>query len=504
MRRFLIAFIIAFIAGRAAASFPLEEQRIAAVMQTRLQDSLDRLFGAGRSAAAVSVTLATDPRVARRIEEALGGAKLGPSGRYEWTWGTNKSQRSRYVLPGLPDASTPKIQPGNLRMESAAALSKRTARLSVTVLLDETLPEDADGRATELVARTIEFNESRGDLLEVKRTPMPQPVQAPSGPVSSFFLWCCLLVFIAACAGVFWFVDRWMRTGGRPPSPEPKQLPAPPPPREPPPPLSDDVLSRVRAPFQIRSEDASKLFFILRKESSEDIALVLPHLLPPTRKALLAYFSEDEAARAIEASTRFRVVDPELIVLLKGELERRVSALHGGPDVAAGILDDADPQDRARIVSALERFEPAIAETLKGSNSPATQEVDPTTFDDLTVEPTSTETENTSPKAESDSFVDIMAPPDAEPEQPEDKTVKLESASFEEMMEAPKPETSQPVSFEGMGKIDVFDDTAPPPSEKKPDDEKDDDPPSGGGSTPFPDGSGTPPTPQLFLDEDPK
>ncbi len=121
----------------------------------------------------------------------------------------------------------------------------------------------------------------------------------------------------------------------------------------------------MRAPFQIDATDASKLFFLLRKESSEDIALVLPHLLPQTRRALLAYFSEDEAARAIEASTRFRVVDPELIVLLKAELERRVAALHGGPEVAAGLLDDAAPEDRTRILSALERFEPELAATIR-------------------------------------------------------------------------------------------------------------------------------------------
>ncbi|PCI39046.1 MAG: hypothetical protein COB53_03810, partial [Elusimicrobia bacterium] len=220
MRRFLIAFIIAFFAGRAAASFPLEEQRVAAAIQVRLQDSLDRVFGTGRSAATVSVSLTTDPRVARRIDDALGGARVGPSGRYEWTWGTKGlKSKSRYVLPGIADTAPQKISTGGLSIESAAALSKRTARLSVTVLLDDSLPRDSDGRATQLVARTIDFNESRGDMLEITRVPMPGPPTPPTGPVSALFLWCCLLVFVAACAGVFWFVDRWIRRGGFPPQP---------------------------------------------------------------------------------------------------------------------------------------------------------------------------------------------------------------------------------------------------------------------------------------------
>ncbi|PCI37493.1 MAG: hypothetical protein COB53_06460, partial [Elusimicrobia bacterium] len=200
-----------------------------------------------------------------------------------------------------------------------------------------------------------------------------------------------------------------------------------PPPQESPPQLGNDVLARVRAPFQIKSTDASKLFFILRKESSEDIALVLPHLYPDTRKAMLAYFSEDEAAQAIEASARFRVVDPELIVLLKAELERRVSALHGGPEVASRLLDDATPEDRERITAALKRFDPTSASSIKSA-----------------------------------------APPDLPP--------------------------------------DVFDDiAAPTPEEKRESNKKDDEEPpeSGGGSSPFGDGSGSPPAPQLFLDQDP-
>jgi hypothetical protein len=449
--RILLSIAVIFAAGRASASFPLEEQRVASVMEARLQDSLDRVFGSGRSAVSVFVSLKTDPRVARRVDEALGGAELGPSGRFEWTWGTKRGAKARrYVLPGIPDAKKASRSPSGLSVEAAAALAKRTSRLSVTVILDDSLPSGADARATELVARTVDLDQTRGDLLEVARSPMPKPATGAPGPVSAVFLWACLLVFAASAAAAFYFFERWLR---RPPAPAPvPALPAPRPrapekPREPPPPLPGDVLSRVRAPFQIPLSDASKLFFLLRKESAEDIALVLPHLLPPTRKALLAYFSEDEAARAVEASTRFRVVDPELIVLLKAELERRVAALHGGPEAAVRLLDDAEPQDRDRILKALERFEPHLARAFEGSERPAPASVPPVSgFEDLTA------------PAESPS------PPAFEEEPP-----------------------------------------APPPEEKK----DDDDPPrdagggsGGGGVGPFPDGSGAPPTPQLSHDED--
>ncbi|OIO05165.1 MAG: hypothetical protein AUJ52_14230 [Elusimicrobia bacterium CG1_02_63_36] len=367
MRRFLIAFAIAFLAGRALASFPLEEQRVASVMQARLQDSLDRVFGPGRSAANVVVTLATDPRVARRIDEALGAAALGPSGQFEWTWRSGgESKPHRFILPGLPDARDLPPAASGLSIEAAAELAKRASRVSVTVILDDSLPPSADGQATELVARSVDLDRTRGDLLQISRTPFPKPAPPPpSGPVSGAFLWSCLAAFVALFAATLLFLERRLFRGPRPPAAAPLPAPRPAPPVAPPPPLPGDVLSRVRAPFQIDATDASKLFFLLRKESSEDIALVLPHLLPQTRRALLAYFSEDEAARAIEASTRFRVVDPELIVLLKAELERRVAALHGGPEVAAGLLDDAAPEDRTRILSALERFEPELAATIR-------------------------------------------------------------------------------------------------------------------------------------------
>ena len=85
--------------------------------------------------------------------------------------------------------------------------------------------------------------------------------------------------------------------------------------------------------FVVRPDQVEALADMLHKEDPDNIALVVEHLETGVRAQLLAALPAGLANRVLATMGRVRYVEPEVILNLKEELERRLA---GSPSSLSG------------------------------------------------------------------------------------------------------------------------------------------------------------------------
>lgn len=370
-----------------------EEDRASSVLTARLQEVLDRRFGPGRAVAQASVRLTLSERgrawVGRLLAAPDGG---GGAPEFSWEW---RDPGGRFVLPGIPAepaapmggaadgaVKAPREQPpAGAALDALSRFETGVESLRVRVKLDAALPAGAEAAALDLVSEAADASPARGDSVTVVRAALPTPLERtlrdPAALASLAGSLPMLGLGLAALFGgalLALAVSRSLRRGAEALSAAVgraiEHSAAPAPGADAPAPGADAPAVAAQGPGEIvvelGVEHVPRLAHLLREQSPENVALLMPHLKPAVRSAYLAAVSKETAAGIMLAMAPVRYVDPELLRSLKDELERRVLGVVGGPEQAAAMVRSLGEAERKAVLDALREKNPAAAADLRG------------------------------------------------------------------------------------------------------------------------------------------
>jgi flagellar motor switch protein FliG len=100
-------------------------------------------------------------------------------------------------------------------------------------------------------------------------------------------------------------------------------------------------------------------------EDPGNVALVAGHLAQEVRTEFLKKLPPPFASDVIINMSRIRFVEPEIIMTLKEELERRLSGAVGGVAGALEIIENVDLRSRMEMIAELGRKQPELAAELR-------------------------------------------------------------------------------------------------------------------------------------------
>jgi hypothetical protein len=387
-----------------------DEVRVSESLSRRLQAALDQRYGEGRARAVARLRLRLTPEARglvarlmappRQQEKKEKIAEEDPAFRWSWLGGEPApgSVDKRFVLPGIPDGkkedakdaaapADPQAPPLGALAQILAAYGTEIESLNVRVTLDPGVPNEANDA---VIVLAQEVTGAAHDQVVVERAALPGAVErvladpralaalaGPAGWVAGALAAAMLLAL------ALWLLARALRHGAdrlasalqaagqrtkqveisRDDSPPPAspQIEAPPEPKadEPAPPSGefapDALLIRVGA------ANVERLSHLLKEQSPENIALIMPYLESDVRELYLARLAPDLAQRMLLAMCPMRYVDPELIKKLKDEMERRIHGVVGGAEHVVQVLRSSGEARRESMLQALTDLDPKIA-----------------------------------------------------------------------------------------------------------------------------------------------
>ncbi len=117
--------------------------------------------------------------------------------------------------------------------------------------------------------------------------------------------------------------------------------------------------------FAVRPDQVEILADMMSGEDPANVALVVERLEPEVRAMLLAALPPQSREAVFVNLGRLRYVEPDLILNLKEELERRLAGAVGGLGKVATMLDEADLSERKRMLDAIAVSDPGLGERLR-------------------------------------------------------------------------------------------------------------------------------------------
>ena len=156
----------------------------------------------------------------------------------------------------------------------------------------------------------------------------------------------------AVCLGALWLLAPALgaRFNGGPPRRGDRRAPAAGPSAPEPGPEPADT----RITFRLRREQLPALAEMLRKETPDNVAIVLSRLPPPQRPELLSLLGRELGQQALVSLAAVRFVDDEMLSMLKEEIEKRLDSVVGGPGEAVALINSYPYSERKEILSRLE------------------------------------------------------------------------------------------------------------------------------------------------------
>ena len=117
----------------------------------------------------------------------------------------------------------------------------------------------------------------------------------------------------------------------------------------------DDVV------FKVNPEKLGLLVSMLAKDEPADISLIAVHLPAALRSRFIGLLPPEKASEVMASMAKVRFVDPDLIIKIKEELERRMSGAVGGYDKVLEVIDSVDIKSKERLISDLWKSHPELA-----------------------------------------------------------------------------------------------------------------------------------------------
>ena len=382
----LLAFVLR--TGAQAQTLPLEDKsRYDKYLEQKVESVLVDMLGPGRAKVVVDATVDFT-----RIEkftvaggEGKGKDKAGQEALYAWQNIVAQTSGPNEFLPGVPvHEGGPGGAPTSYERQSGFT-PEFLKKLSVTLIVDQSVPEKQVGDIQDIVTNLLQVDEARGDALTVVRTTFPPPWKTmwySQDSVSMVFRYSILgllclatLTVVAFCfyrlAGAMDAMARSQANYGfdlgqeaaglgepaaEPPAIEAEQKEEP---QALPGPEGEQIV------IAVREDQMPVLVTMMLGEEPENIALVMAHLDSERRRDFMRQMPRELEAKVLGSLAQVRFVEESLVQSIKEEIERRLAGAVGGLHSVYQIVDQADPSAKRELLEILRRTDPDLAKAVR-------------------------------------------------------------------------------------------------------------------------------------------
>jgi signal transduction histidine kinase/flagellar motor switch protein FliG len=375
-------------------TLPLDDKaRYEKSLEEKAQGVLANLVGPNRSKVVVDAVLDFTRIEKFEIKEGTVTVASARNSPYLWS-GDSQPEAQAELLPGVPLSDSPDPRAAARRDAGAPRAYERrnsypnefVKRLTVTVVLDKSVDVKTSDDIRALIAEILDVTPARGDMLAVVHTTfMPawkslwyEPATAAQVFKYGLLTLVSMLTLLVVSTGLMQLtgamrdmahaqqISMEMRgddAGGLAQS----EL------------LEVDTASSVkprsdapalppeRAPvvFDVHPLQVEALADMLASEAPGNIALVATHLSGEVRQGLLTMLPRAVSDEVVASLGKVRYVEPEVILNLKEELERRLAGAVGGISELLRILESSDQQERSRMIRAISAKDPDLGLRLR-------------------------------------------------------------------------------------------------------------------------------------------
>lgn len=386
----LAAALLLLAPGASAQTLPLDEKgKYEAGLERKVESVLQRILGPNRSKVVVEATV--DFTRTEKFE-MLDGAKPGAK-KKTYAWGEPEEPAEAAASPEPTE-----LLPGVALAESDAPAKPRSyerkntfptdflKRLSVTVILDSSIDSKQSDAIRDITTQILDITPVRGDSLTVVHaafTPLWRTVwQEPETAwlIVKYLLIALLsvmtLAVVALCLLRLASAMREMAlaqnqqvsmdmsggagdgkdgllgvdepAGDVKPKEDQLQLTGP-----------DEIR------FMVKPDQIDALTEMLSQEDAANVALIAAHLEGDVRAKLLEGLPSALSDQVLASLGRVRYVEPEMIMSLKEELERRLSGAVGGLNHLVPMIDAVPLSQRAKMIESLAGVDPELGRQLR-------------------------------------------------------------------------------------------------------------------------------------------
>ncbi len=366
----------------------LEKSKFEKSLETKVDGVLLNILGPNRARVIINATLDFTKTESFKTEGARVATTKTSGLPYLWQE-PSKSARPEELLPGVPldsggpAAPAPPPQMRGYKKEDSFSIDF-VKRLAVTLILDNSVKGSRSVEIGKITANLLNLNPKRGDSLTIVHTkfsPIWKTVwYSPETAgmllkyiLTGFLFFMALIVIAVGFIKIANSMRMMANNQAQQISMEMKGLEgegggfgrgAL---------MIGEQKSGESAPenkseaimFDVKIEQVESLAQMLLPEPPENIAIVASRLAPDVSKKLIDALPADIASSVISQLARPRFIDPEIIVNLKEELERRLSGAVGGVHYLAELMSAASQKRRHEMLEAVRAQNPALAEELR-------------------------------------------------------------------------------------------------------------------------------------------
>ncbi len=434
---FPIAIVLALVAlgSNSHATLMMESAEFSKNVQDQIQKHLDHIFGSKKSEVFVFVELDYPEDVKKKLSQNL-DVLLSKEAQYlaelnkprpkesaspysvslasptvNWmlpgAWDPSKQERLAYILPGFKAPNQTGYVPDNIPTQSAGLQSPTSAlpfgdanfmqslavnikRSFIKILLDKSLPPDAEEKVQVIIGMMFNLNPERGDRMVIDRVKIYHPMAELFRDIG--FLGSTVtglaIIFVGSLALIMVFfalmilrnylreratyspevfrsntearhpglsapgagttalpmMEEYFARGGLPMGNASKSLAL----------RADEPSDTIK----VAPEQLGGLFQLIGNEEPSRIALVIARLEPNCRMDFLKFFEGTHLAQILEALSQPQFVDPDAITQLKKKLEHRLSGFFGGEEEVLRILETSSIEAKDALLKAIEEKTP--------------------------------------------------------------------------------------------------------------------------------------------------
>ncbi|MFC1522738.1 FliG C-terminal domain-containing protein [Elusimicrobiota bacterium] len=269
-----------------------------------------------------------------------------------------------------------------LEPEFLSSLGYEIKYLYVEVTLDESIPLQADHQVGDLISNFFEFDESRGDVLQISRAKLyPEFLQqvlndrALLGSTLKLLVVAAMLVVGILMAAIimrkrnivmdfstfplkFKGVSVGRGVSGNIDQLHMEQASAP----------AQKALSAAAPPSQMIEVGVEKVPDLVRLVAGSEprrIALVVARLKPEVNREFLKHFDEQKLSEIFSCLSEVQFMEPSVMAKLKDEVEKRITGAIGGEKDILKTLAIPDNEMRSRILRSMQAKDPQLFDHIR-------------------------------------------------------------------------------------------------------------------------------------------
>ena len=391
----VLGLLLLFSAGFVhAEGLPLDDKaRFERALEEKVDSVLTHMLGPNQAKVVIDASIDfTRLESVEYKSSSLNEEEQKKAGQFLWQSLQNEEMKKPQILPGfsVPEDIKGKGDQGTVSASNQKVerqLTYPTAflkRLVVTVVLNQSIPAAKQENVREVVTNLLDLKAPRGDSLTLVPAQFPPPWQTVwySQESASFVVKYAAVTLLSVLALVVLGMSLMRLAGAMSAvasaqmhqvSLEMPKMPGLPEPGK----LEGGAESRAEGKgelgmgaeaelvFDVKPGQVDTLIEMIGGEEASNIALVVAHLPPETRKGFLSKLPSATMAAVLDHMAQVKFVDPEMIANLKEELERRLRGALGGLPQVLALVDQADLKTKKELLEHLSRSNPALAREVR-------------------------------------------------------------------------------------------------------------------------------------------